>query len=169
MNHLSHFLLILELLPIMLDTASTTGDGRIVIVSSSAHENRIFDPENLEGDRSYADLEFYGRSKLYNVIFVADVFIAILIFAFILWPGDDSICSAEKTKECRHHCLCCSPWFCELAFYHCMQSWTLTFVVFRCKATCYQKLWRHLAQLKRFFTKGYLLCSVVSTEELNFS
>lgn len=84
MNHLSHFLLILELLPIMLDTASTTGDGRIVIVSSSAHENRIFDPENLEGDRSYADLEFYGRSKLYNVIFVADVFIAILIFAFIL-------------------------------------------------------------------------------------
>ena len=68
----------------MLDTASTTGDGRIVIVSSVGHNNRIFDPENLEGDRSYGDFEFYGRSKLYNVIFVADVFIAILMFAFIL-------------------------------------------------------------------------------------
>ena len=70
-NHLSHFLLTLELLPIMLDTASTTGDGRIVIVSSAGHRSGVFDPDNLDGQQSYGRMKFYCHSKLYNVQFVA--------------------------------------------------------------------------------------------------
>ena len=66
-NHLSHLLLTLELLPIMLDTAGSTGDGRIVIVSSSAHKWGELNPSNMEGQQSYVRRIFYGNSKLYNV------------------------------------------------------------------------------------------------------
>ena len=67
MNHLSHLLLTLELLPIMLDTASSTGDGRIVIVSSDGHKWGQLNPDNLEGQLSYSGFKFYCNSKLYNV------------------------------------------------------------------------------------------------------
>ena len=66
-NHLSHFLLTLELLPILLDTAYSCGDCRIVIVSSLAHKWGVFDPENMNGEISYTGLKFYNNSKLYNV------------------------------------------------------------------------------------------------------
>ena len=67
MNHLSHLLLTLELLPIMRDTASSTGDGRIVIVSSVGHKSGEFNPSNMEGQQSYGRMNFYCNSKLYNV------------------------------------------------------------------------------------------------------
>ena len=67
-NHLSHFLLTLELLPIMLDTAESCKDCRIVIVSSTAHKSGVFDPRNLNGEVSFARLKFYSNSKLYNVM-----------------------------------------------------------------------------------------------------
>ena len=51
-NHLSHMLLTLELLPIIQDTARSTGDGRIVFISSVAHDSGVFDPDNLEGQQS---------------------------------------------------------------------------------------------------------------------
>ena len=66
-NHLSHLLLTLELLPILMDTASSTGDGRIVIVSSSAHQSGVFDPNNLDGQQLFNRFKFYANSKLFNV------------------------------------------------------------------------------------------------------
>ena len=66
-NHLSHFLLTLELLPILLDTAHNSGDGRIVIVSSVAHKLGVLDPENMNEEMSYGGMNFYSNSKLYNV------------------------------------------------------------------------------------------------------
>ena len=66
-NHLSHFLLTFELLPILLDTAHSCADCRIVIVSSSAHKMGRLDPENMNGETSYGIYKFYGHSKLYNV------------------------------------------------------------------------------------------------------
>ena len=66
-NHLGHFLLTLELLPIMLDTATSTGDCRIVIVSSRMHFNSEFIPDNMNGEQLYGRISFYSHSKLYNV------------------------------------------------------------------------------------------------------
>ena len=66
-NHLSHFLLTLELLPTILDTAARTGDCRILILSSTAHKSGVFDPANLNGEKNYGSLNFYNNSKLFNV------------------------------------------------------------------------------------------------------
>ena len=66
-NHLGPFLLTLELLPIILDTAHACGDARIVMVSSSGHTYSVFDPENMNGERDYGAMKFYCHSKLYNV------------------------------------------------------------------------------------------------------
>jgi len=55
-NHLSHFLLTLELLPSLLETASSTGDGRIIFVSSAAHKMGTFNPENMNGEQNYGRL-----------------------------------------------------------------------------------------------------------------
>ena len=62
--------LTLELLPLLLDTAASTGDGRIVFVGSAAHSlfagpfdvSKMNRPEN-----EYKRFEVYGDSKLYNV------------------------------------------------------------------------------------------------------
>ena len=66
---MSSFLLTLELLPVMLDTASSTGDGRIVFMSSKAHEYASWDPENMnaEDEQQYDRIRIYGVTKLYNV------------------------------------------------------------------------------------------------------
>ena len=66
-NHLSHFLLTLELLPLMVDSAQLSGDGRIVIVSSMMHSSGVFAPGNLNAERSYSRTQFYSSSKLFNV------------------------------------------------------------------------------------------------------
>jgi len=57
----------LELLPSLLETAGSTGDGRIVFVSSSAHRHGSVDPDNMNGEQWYRRSQFYGNSKLYNV------------------------------------------------------------------------------------------------------
>ena len=67
-NHLSHFLLTLELLPIMLDTAETAKDVRIVFVSSRLHASGVFVPGNMNAEQEYSRSKFYSNSKLYNVI-----------------------------------------------------------------------------------------------------
>lgn len=68
-NHLSPLLLTLELLPIMLDTASDSGDGRIVFMSSKGHEFASWDPDkmNAPDEEHYDRLKVYGITKLYNV------------------------------------------------------------------------------------------------------
>ena len=55
-NHLSHLLITLELLPIMITTASHCGDCRIVMVSSMRHTQGVFDPHNLNAEQSYSRL-----------------------------------------------------------------------------------------------------------------
>lgn len=68
-NHLSPMLLTLELLPVLLDTAGSSGDGRIVFVSSVAHTMaRSFDPSRINlSEGQYGRLAAYNNSKLYNV------------------------------------------------------------------------------------------------------
>ena len=66
-NYLGHFLLTLELLPIILDTATSTGDCRIVIVSSSGFFSGQFVPDNMNAEQSYGRIASYNNSKLYNV------------------------------------------------------------------------------------------------------
>ena len=53
----------------MLDTASSTGDGRIVFISSKAHEYARWDPDkmNAEEEQNYDRIRIYGVTKLYNV------------------------------------------------------------------------------------------------------
>ena len=63
------FLLTLELLPILLDTARTCGDVRILFLSSSGHAFGVFDPKNMNGEHDFRVLDFQCRSKLYNVRF----------------------------------------------------------------------------------------------------
>ena len=64
MNYLSHFLLILLLLPVLRETG---GDCRILNVSSSAHKAGTFDLDNIQAQKSYDRMKFYGNSKLFQV------------------------------------------------------------------------------------------------------
>lgn len=68
-NHLSPLLLTLELLPVVLETASGSGDGRIVFMSSKAHEYATWNPEtmNAPDEQHYDRIKVYGVTKLYNV------------------------------------------------------------------------------------------------------
>ena len=64
-NHLGHFLLTLELLPLILSSAP---DARVVIVSSVGHKMaNPFDPSSLEGELDYNRYKQYGSTKLFNV------------------------------------------------------------------------------------------------------
>ena len=74
-NYLSHFLLTLELLPIILDAAANTGDCRIVILASSGHYSGHFDPNNMNGEVSYSRVGFYQHSKLYTVSYLLSIII----------------------------------------------------------------------------------------------
>ena len=65
-NHISHFLLTLELLPVILDSAAVTGDARIVSVSSSVHSWAVWNPEHLNDDVGYNRMQSYYHTKLYN-------------------------------------------------------------------------------------------------------
>ena len=70
MNHLGPFFLTLELLPNVIETASSSGDGRILFVSSGAQARNTAGEVNFDTTNSEADhgrLKSYGRSKLYNV------------------------------------------------------------------------------------------------------
>jgi NAD(P)-dependent dehydrogenase (short-subunit alcohol dehydrogenase family) len=63
-NHLAHFLLTIQLL----ETLSTSDDGRIVNVSSQAQAGTI-DFDNLNGEKYYDAYNAYALSKLANVLF----------------------------------------------------------------------------------------------------
>jgi NAD(P)-dependent dehydrogenase (short-subunit alcohol dehydrogenase family) len=71
-NHLGHFLLVNQLL----DAVAEAEQGRVVMVSSRAHrmapESGI-DFDNLDGSVSYTPWEAYGRSKLANGLFAAEL------------------------------------------------------------------------------------------------
>lgn len=64
-NHLSHFLLT----NLLLDLLKQSEDGRVVNVSSVAHQNAKLDWNNLNGEKSFGAYGAYSLSKLANVLF----------------------------------------------------------------------------------------------------
>ena len=77
-KHLGHFLLTLELLPTLLDTAGNTGDCRIIFVSSVAHTFANWEPGNMNAEQQYVRTKSYPKSKLYNVSFGGGVLIGLI-------------------------------------------------------------------------------------------
>ncbi len=71
-NHLGHFVLTNALL----DAVKKAERGRVVIVSSCAHNSAPeegIDFDNLDGSKSYHPWTAYGRSKLANGLFAAEL------------------------------------------------------------------------------------------------
>lgn len=68
-NHLSHYLLTLLLLPLLKNAQAP----RVVTVSSVAHQSGRIDFDNLNGERGYSAYEAYANSKLANVLFSAEL------------------------------------------------------------------------------------------------
>jgi hypothetical protein len=69
-NVVSHVLLTLELLPVMLTTAASAGDCRILFVSSRASFNAwTFNADRIvvTEEPNYDRLRTYSTTKLYNV------------------------------------------------------------------------------------------------------
>ena len=65
-NHIGHFILVTGLLDRL------TADGRVVILSSSAHQAAPaagIEFDNLSGERNYRPWAAYGQSKLANLLF----------------------------------------------------------------------------------------------------
>eukprot|EP00092_Neocalanus_flemingeri_P008538 GFUD01009197.1.p1 GENE.GFUD01009197.1~~GFUD01009197.1.p1 ORF type:complete len:320 (+),score=100.99 GFUD01009197.1:106-1065(+) len=69
-NHVGHFLLTNELLPLL----RKAGNARVVVVSSSAHAMGRIDFEDLNWrTRPYDSMGAYGQSKLANVLFAKEL------------------------------------------------------------------------------------------------
>ena len=68
-NHLSHYLLTLQLLP-LLEKAQAP---RVVTVSSVAHQSGHIAFDNINGELGYSAYEAYANSKLANVLFTAEL------------------------------------------------------------------------------------------------
>lgn len=69
LNHLAHFLLT----NLLLDALADSPAGRIVNVSSSAHESGRIDFDDLQGERDYDRLKAYSQSKLANLLFTYEL------------------------------------------------------------------------------------------------
>jgi retinol dehydrogenase-14 len=68
-NHLAHFTLLRELLPMLIEG----GRCRIVIVASNAHYRGRIDFDDLEAVRGYQSREVYCATKLMNVLHAAEL------------------------------------------------------------------------------------------------
>lgn len=64
-NHMAYFILTLELL----DTLRESAPARIVNVASNAHAGNRLDFDDLQAARKYSGWKAYGRSKLANILF----------------------------------------------------------------------------------------------------
>ena len=64
-NHLSHFLLTNELLPLL----KRSNEGRIIHVSSMTHQSAKLEWDNLNAEKHYDAYGVYSLSKLANVLF----------------------------------------------------------------------------------------------------
>jgi NAD(P)-dependent dehydrogenase (short-subunit alcohol dehydrogenase family) len=71
LNHLSYFVLTLELLPLL----KASAPARVVNVSSRSHEEAKLDCDPLTGleKRAYFSWRAYGRSKLANILFTYEL------------------------------------------------------------------------------------------------
>ncbi len=71
-NHIGHFVLVNRLLA----SVEAATDGRIVIVSSTAHKGAPragIEFDNLSGERGYRPMKAYGQSKLANLLFAKEL------------------------------------------------------------------------------------------------
>jgi WW domain-containing oxidoreductase len=69
-NHIGHFMLVTGLLD------SLKPDGRVVMLSSSAHQMAPvggIDFDNLDGKKGYKPWAFYGQSKMANLLFAKEL------------------------------------------------------------------------------------------------
>ena len=70
LNHLAYFLLTAELLAPLRAAGAATGDARVVVVASNAHEALPRLPlDDLQGARRWTPFRAYSISKLANVMF----------------------------------------------------------------------------------------------------
>jgi retinol dehydrogenase-12 len=70
LNHLNYFYLTYLLMDLLRDNPS----ARIINVSSMAHAGiRVFDFENLQGEKKYLGWEAYSKSKLCNLFFTYEL------------------------------------------------------------------------------------------------
>lgn len=86
-NHIGHFILVTGLLN------QLTNDGRVVMLSSSAHSMAPkvgIEFDNLSGDKNYAAWKAYGQSKIANLFFAKELaarFKGTKKLAFAVHPG----------------------------------------------------------------------------------
>jgi retinol dehydrogenase-12 len=97
-NHVGHFLLTNELLPLL----RKAENARVVVVSSSAHGMGKLDFEDLNWrSRPYNSMGAYGQSKLANILFakelaIRETFMGSGVTTYSLHPG------IVKTELSRH-------------------------------------------------------------------
>ncbi len=68
-NHIGHFLLTINLLPLI----QTAGSARIVLVGSGAHKIGKIDFNNIPLIKGYSVFSAYGRAKLCNLLFTKEL------------------------------------------------------------------------------------------------
>lgn len=84
-NHLAHFLLTLNLMPLL-----EKGHARIINVSSEAHKMGKPDFDDLQSEKAYSAMTAYGTAKLFNIYFtksLAEKYADKGISAYALHPG----------------------------------------------------------------------------------
>ena len=69
-NHLGHFALTAQLLPLLLETE---GQSRVVTHASDAHRMGEVNFDDLNREQSYGKWEAYGQSKLANLLFAYEL------------------------------------------------------------------------------------------------
>ena len=76
-NHVAHAYLTMKVLPLVRQAAETAGSATITVVSSMAHTTPIssqskgiyLDEDLLNNEENFKRMEYYGQSKLANVLF----------------------------------------------------------------------------------------------------